>query len=173
MVNVIVVYGTTTVDAQNGENMIEREITEIVKYTTGEELKQDWIAHRVKYNTNLDVIQMPGPNDTLNATYHYFVREPQPQSAREQLLKSGPKQLPPHIQATYSLTLETEHVNELSKVMNNLSSYYPGMKLYSYGITQSAGEAATAMICLVNYDPTEDEDEEENEDEEDGDIKRN
>ena len=144
--------------------MVKRDFIEEVVYDTVEELKQDYLDHRKRYKEKYDVIRSPSKDGKFHVTYNYAA------DVGEQWLRLGPRQLPPHIEATYNLTLESKDVKAISHVMNNLEDYYPGMNLYSYGITQAKGEAATAMICLVNYEPEEEEEEETEEEDEDGDI---
>lgn len=90
---------------------------------------------------------------TTDIYFEYAATEPQPASLLEH--PPGPELLPPHIQATYNLELSCEDVSEISKVMNNVEKYWPGMKLQQYGVAQKVGIPAYAAITLVNYDVEE------------------
>lgn len=105
-----------------------------------------------------DLVYTVYPNEcaTADIYFEYAATEPQPAPVLEH--PPGPEQLPPHIQATYNLELSCEDVSEISKVMNDIERYWPGMKLQQYGVAQKVGIPAYAAITLVNYDVEEDND---------------
>lgn len=131
-----------------------RHFEETVEYDTPTQMRQDYFAHIEKYGTKGLTADLPGITDDLQVTYTYDAAiEPQPALMLEH--PPGPEQLPPHIQATYNLELSCEDVSEISKVMNNIEKYWPGMKLQQYGVAQKVGIPAYAAITLVNYDVEE------------------
>lgn len=136
-----------------------RHFEETVEYDTPTQMKQDYFAHIEKYGTKGLTAHLPGiidHNQPLQVVYSYdAATEPQPASVLEH--PPGPEQLPPHIQATYNLELSCEDVSEISKVMNDIERYWPGMKLQQYGVAQKAGIPAYAAITLVNYDVEEED----------------
>lgn len=104
---------------------------------------------------DLTITTYPDECATINVYFEYAATEPQPAPVLEH--PPGPEQLPPHIQATYNLELSCEDVSEISKVMNDIERYWPGMKLQQYGVAQKAGIPAYAAITLVNYDVEEED----------------
>lgn len=104
---------------------------------------------------DLTITTYPNESATINVYFEYAATDPQPAPVLE--LCRGPKQLPPHIQATYNLELSCEDVSEIAKVMNNIEDYWPGMKLQQYGVAQKAGIPAYAAVELVNYEVIDDE----------------
>ena len=73
----------------------------------------------------------------------------------------GPKQLPPHIQADYSIELHTDEAADALDVIQNYKRYWPGTDMIIYGLVQGKNTVTTAYISLTNYESSDETQEEE------------
>ena len=73
-------------------------------------------------------------------------------------LDLGPKQLPPQINADYTIELTMADAADGLEIIQDYKDYWPGMEMLLYGLAQAKDSDVSVYIQLSNYEHDDDED---------------